>query len=87
MSYVISRLTRSYFVYMRVTTVFTPISYEWSDLAQLYSLFCPNVNNLTDVSITPVLHMLTLWDPILCAHQGTCSIIWPEDGCMSSRNM
>jgi hypothetical protein len=49
---------------MRVTTVFTPISYEWSDIAQLYSIFYPHVNSLTDVSITPVLHMLTLWDPI-----------------------
>jgi hypothetical protein len=46
-----------------------------SDLAQLYSLFYPHVNSLTDVFITPVLHMLTLWDPILCAHQGTCSIL------------
>jgi hypothetical protein len=68
MSYVISRLTDTYFVYMRVTTVFTPLSYESSDLAQLYSLFYPHVNSLTAVSITPVLHMLTVWDPILCAH-------------------
>jgi hypothetical protein len=87
MSHVMSRLTDTYCVYMHVTTDFTPITYERSDLAQLYSLFYPHVNSLTDVSITPALHMFTLWDPILCAHQGTCSIRWPEDGCMSSRNM
>jgi hypothetical protein len=62
------KVVSSHFVYMRVTTVFTFISYEWSDLAQLYSLFYPHANSLTDVSITPVLHMLTLRDPVLCAH-------------------
>jgi hypothetical protein len=60
---------------MRIATVFTPITYEWSDLPQLYSLFYPHVNSLTAVSITPVLHMLTLWDPILCAHQGSLLVL------------
>jgi hypothetical protein len=58
MSFVISRLTDTYCVYMPITTVFKPVTYERSDLTQLYSLFYPHVNSLTDVSITPVLRIL-----------------------------
>jgi hypothetical protein len=59
MSYVISRLSDTYFVYMRVTAVYTPITYGWPDLAQLYSLFYPHVNSVTAVSITTALRMLS----------------------------
>jgi hypothetical protein len=52
------------------------------------SLVSTNIYVLTDGSIQHVLLMWTLWDPILCAQLGTCFInSWPEDGCMSSRNM
>ena len=32
-------------------------------------------------------YVRTIWDTILCAHKKSCSVSWPEDGCMSSRNM